>query len=276
MLLVIEMTPIAFSLFGYDIKWYSLFILIGATLAYLEISLEAKKLKISQDFIFNLFFWGLIIGIIGARLYYVLFTWEYFGSHISEIWQIWQGGLAIHGGIIFGIITIAIYSKKHNFRGIRFTDMAAPGLILAQALGRWGNFANGEAYGAATTLVHLKSLHIPDFIIQGMNINGTYYTPTFLYESLWCILGFVVIYFLRSREFTKVGDATAMYLIWYSVGRFMIEASRMDSLMFFGFKMAQIVSLILIIVGAVIIINNRKKNKYEDLYNDVNNVEKIV
>lgn len=270
------MNPVAFSLFGYNIKWYSLFILIGATLAFLEINLEAKKLKISKDFIFNMFFWGLIIGIIGARLYYVLFTWEYFSSHISEIWQVWQGGLAIHGGIIFGIITIALYSKKHNFRGIRFTDMAVPGLLLAQAIGRWGNFVNQEAYGAATTLSHLKSLHIPDFIINAMNINGTYYTPTFFYESLWCLIGFVVIYFLRNRKYTKVGDATAMYLIWYSTGRFFIEASRTDSLMFLGFKIAQIVSLILLIIGVVILVNNRRKSQYEDLYNDENNIPKII
>ena len=109
-----------------------------------------------------------------------------------------------------------------------------------------------------------------------MYINGTYYTPTFFYESLWCLIGFIVIMILRRRKFAKVGDATAIYLIWYSVGRFFIEASRTDSLMFLNFKVAQIVSIILIIVGIVILILNFRKNKYEDLYNDINNVEKTI
>ena len=269
------MNPIAFTLFNFEVRWYSLFILIGAFIAYLLISLEAKKLKIKKDFIFNIFFWALIIGIIGARLYYVLFNWEYFSTHIDEIWAIWQGGLAIHGGIIFGVVTIWLYSKKHNFRTIRFLDMAAPGVIIAQAIGRWGNFANAEAYGAATSYSHLKSLRIPEFIINGMYINETYYTPTFLYESIWCVLGFIVILILRHRKFAKVGDATAIYLIWYSVGRFFIEASRTDSLMLLNFKVAQLVSITLIIIGVVILIVNFRKSKYEDLYNDVNNVEKI-
>ena len=270
------MNPVAFTLFNFEVRWYSLFILIGAALAFFLMSHEAKRLNIKKDFIFNTFFWALLFGIIGARLYYVLFHWGYFASHTGEIWQIWQGGLAIHGGIIFGIITIFIYSKKHNFRPIRFLDIAAPALIIAQAIGRWGNFANAEAYGAATTYAHLKSLGIPNFIIDGMYINGTYYTPTFLYESIWCIIGFIVIYFLRKRKFTKVGDATAIYLIWYSIGRFFIEASRTDSLMFLNFKVAQLISIALIIIGIVILVLNARKNKYEDLYNDVTNVDKII
>ena len=269
------MNPIAITLFNYDIRWYSLFILIGASIAYILVSLEGKKLKVKRDFIFNIFFWALIIGIIGARLYYVLFNWEYFSTHVNEIWAIWQGGLAIHGGIILGILTIWLYSKKHQFRPLRFLDMVAPGVIIAQAIGRWGNFANSEAYGVATSYEHLKSLGIPEFIIKGMYINDTYYTPTFLYESIWCILGFIVILILRRRKFAKVGDATAIYLIWYSVGRFFIEASRTDSLMLLNFKVAQLVSFMLIIIGVVILIINFRKSKYEDLYNDINNVEKV-
>ena len=270
------MNPVAFTLFNFEVRWYSLFILIGAGLAYLLVNLEAKRFNIKKDFIFNIFFWTLIIGIIGARLYYVLFNWDYFSTHIDEIWAIWQGGLAIHGGIIVGIIVAWIYSKKHKFRPLRFIDMAAPGVILAQAIGRWGNFANAEAYGAATTYSHLKSLGIPEFIINGMNINGTYHTPTFLYESLWCILGFVIILTLRRRKYAKVGDATAIYLIWYSVGRFFIEAIRTDSLMFLNFKVAQLVSIVLIIIGVILLIMNFRKGKYVDLYNDINNVEKVI
>ena len=166
------MNPVAFSFWGFDVRFYSLLILIGVLLGYFMIVREAKRFGISSDFMFNLFFWTIIIGIIGARLYYVVFNWEYFGSHIGEIWQIWQGGLAIHGGILFGLITISIYTKRHNVRLGRILDIVVIPLILAQAIGRWGNFFNSEAYGAATTLNHLRSLHIPEFIIQGMRING--------------------------------------------------------------------------------------------------------
>ena len=266
--MVINMNPIAFTLFDFEVRWYSIFILIGVILAYLQLMIEVKKFKMSEDSIFNMTFWTLIIGIIGARLYYVLFNWEYFGSHIGEIWQIWQGGLAIHGGIITGLITIALYCRKNDMRTIKILDMVVPGVILAQAIGRWGNFFNSEAYGAATTIEHLQSLHVPNFIIEGMHINGTYYTPTFFYESLWCVCGFLMIYIIRSRKYCKVSQATAIYLIWYGLGRFFIEASRTDSLMFLGFKIAQIVSIIMIIIGIILIVRSFKKGKFEDLYND--------
>ena len=162
------MNPIAFTIFGYDIRWYSLLILIGVVIGYFLISIETKKFKISSDFMFNMFFWTLIIGIAGARLYYVIFNWDYFGSHVGEIWQLWEGGLAIHGGVILGILTIWIYSKKQGIRLARILDIFAPSLLLAQAIGRWGNFFNSEAYGVATTLKHLKSLHIPDFEVESL------------------------------------------------------------------------------------------------------------
>lgn len=261
------MNPVAFEVFGLGIRYYSMFILIGVMIAYFMIVREAKKFNISSDFIFNLFFWTIIIGIAGARLYYVVFNWEYFGSNISEIWQLWQGGLAIHGGILFGLVTIAMYTRKHHVRTARMLDIAVPALILAQAIGRWGNFFNSEAYGVATTLNHLEALHIPGFIIKGMNINGIYYTPTFFYESLWCIIGFVILILVRRAKYIKVGQLTSIYMMWYGLGRFFIEAMRTDSLMILGFKIAQIVSLIFIVVGAALFLLGLKKSKYEDLYN---------
>lgn len=269
------MNPVAFTFFNFEVRWYSLFILLGVILAYFLLSHEGKRFKIPTDYLFNMFFWALLFGIVGARLYYVAFNWDYFSHNLSEIWKIWEGGLAIHGGIIFGLITIMLYCKKYNVRLTRILDICAPALILAQAIGRWGNFFNSEAYGAATTLNHLKSLHIPDFIINGMNINGVYYTPTFLYESLWCLLGFIILLILRRRRLAKVGDMVSFYLVWYGLGRFLIESSRTDSLMFFGFKAAHIVSAVMILVGITIIIINTKKRKFEDLYNDMNNVDVI-
>lgn len=270
------MNPIAFTAFGYEVRYYSLLILLGVFLGYALLAKEAKKFKIPDNFIFNIFFWTLIFGIIGARLYYVLFNWDYFGYHVGEIWQIWQGGLAIHGGIIMGLIVINIYCRKYNFRVLRLLDMVAGPLILAQSIGRWGNFFNSEAYGVATTLTHLQSLHIPEFIIKGMHINGVYYTPTFFFESMFCLLGFIVITIFRKRKYTKVGQTTGLYLIWYGVLRFFIEALRTDSLMFLGFKVAQIVSIIMVIVGIIIFIIGTIKSKFEDLYNDMGNVDKIM
>lgn len=262
------MNPVAFNIFGAEVRYYSLFILIGVLLAYYMIVKEAKKFDISSDFIFNMFFWTIILGIVGARLYYVIFNWEYFGSHISEIWQIWEGGLAIHGGILLGLLTIAIYTKKHNVRMARIVDIVVVPLILAQAIGRWGNFFNSEAYGAATTLYHLQAIHIPEFIIHGMKINGIYYTPTFFYESVWCLIGFIIMIIARRNKYIKVGQITSIYMMWYGAGRFYIESLRTDSLMFLGFKIAQIVSIIFIIIGVVMFILGMRKSKYEDLYND--------
>ena len=224
---------------------------------------------------FNLIFWTLIFGIIGARIYYVIFDWEYFSSNINEIWQIWNGGLAIHGGIIAGLLTILIYTKKYNLRLIRYLDFIVVGLIIGQSIGRWGNFFNSEAHGLATSLEQLKNLHIPEFIINGMQINGVYYTPTFFYESLGCILGFIIILIIRRNKYTKVGTPTALYLIIYGIIRFFIERSRTDSLMFLGFKVAMIVSIIMIIIGVIMLIINSKKGRFEDLYNDKNNKDVI-
>ena len=247
------------------IEWYSILIVLGAIIAIIMILREAKRYKYSTDFVFNLCFWTIIVGIIGARLYYVLFNIDLY-TNFWDIFKIWEGGLAIHGGIIFGLITCILYCKKYNFRTIRMLDFIAPALLLAQAIGRWGNFFNGEAHGAATTLEHLQSLHIPNFIIEGMNIDGIYYEPTFLYESLWCLIGVIIILIIRRLKITKVGQPTAVYLMWYGLGRFFIEMMRTDSLMLGGFKVAQIVSVIMIVIGLLIIMITGRKGRYEDLY----------
>lgn len=262
------MNPIAFSIGNIEIRWYSILILIGAFLAYFIIQKEAKRFKIDTDFVFNLFFYTLVFGIIGARLYYVLFNWSLYAADIPSIFEFWNGGLAIHGGIIAGLITIFIYTKKHNIRLLKILDIIVPGLILAQAIGRWGNFFNSEAHGAATTILNLQEKFIPRFIIDGMNIGGIYYEPTFYYESLWCILGFIILLIIRRNKKIKVGFLSAIYLIWYGIGRFIIESMRTDSLMFGAFKMAQIASLIMIITGIILIILDLRKDKYEDLYNN--------
>ena len=247
-----------------SIHWYSIIIfvaiLIGSNLAIKE----AKRHGYEEDFVVNLLFLGVILGIIGARIYYVIFNFDYYKYNLIEIFKVWNGGLAIHGGIIAGFITIAIICYKKKVNLLRILDYLVVGLIIAQAIGRWGNFFNGEAHGPATTLAYLDGLHLPQFIIDGMNIGGNYYIPTFLCESVWCLIGFIVMIILRRRKFMKVGYLTSFYLVWYGIERFYVEGMRTDSLMFLTLKVAQIVSLCMIVIGFIVFIYSfRKKIKYE-------------
>ena len=259
-----------FTIGNFKLEWYSALIIVGAMIGISMVLKEAKRYKYSTDYIFNMLFWAIIFGIIGARVYYVLFNLELYNS-FWDACKIWEGGLAIHGGLIAGILVILLYSKKYNVRAIRIFDFLAPAMILAQAIGRWGNFFNMEAHGPATTLAHLQSLHIPEFIINGMKINGTYYTPTFLYESIWCLIGFIILLIVRRLKITKVGQPFAVYLMWYGLGRFVIETMRTDSLMLGGFKAAQIVSILMILLGLIIIMITGRKGRYEDLYDQDEN-----
>ncbi len=260
------MNKVLITIGSVDIYWYSALIIVGALIALFMIMKEGRRYGVSTDFLFNMCFWTIIVGIIGARAYYVLFNLEYY-HNFWDVFKVWEGGLAIHGGIIAGFITMIFYCKKYNAKITRITDLVAPGLLLAQAIGRWGNFFNGEAHGAATTLARLQELHIPQFVIDGMNIGGVYYEPTFFYESLWCLLGIIIILIIRRLKYTKVGQPTAFYLIWYGAGRLFIEMKRTDSLMLGGFKVAQIVSIGMIIIGLVIILLASRRGRYENLYN---------
>ena len=203
----------------------------------------------------------IIFGIIGARLYYVAFEWDYYSNHILDIFKIWEGGLAIHGGILFGLIFIIIYTKKYKVNTFRMLDIIAVGLIIGQAIGRCGNFFNGEAHGPLTTLEFLQSLHLPNFIIEGMHINGMYYQPTFLYESIWCLIGFIILLLFRRRRYCKIG---------------FIESLRTDSLMLFDFKIAQIVSILLVVVGLIILIVKSRGSMLENRYNDKENLDEVL
>lgn len=249
------------------IYYYTIFIFFAIISACLLIFKEAKKQNIGKDFLINTIYYVIILGIIGARAYYVLFEWSYYVKNPLEIFAVWNGGLAIHGGIIVGLLFIIYYCRKNKISSLKFLDIVVVGLILAQAIGRWGNFFNQEAYGALTTKQELMNLHLPTFIINGMYINGNYYQPTFLYESLFDFIGFLMLFFIRFYPYLKVGFLTGFYLIWYGVSRFFIEGMRSDSLMFGNFKMAQIISIIMIICGIYLcFIKNIKKRKLENLY----------
>ena len=255
------MNPVAIDLGFLKITWYSLFILTGIFLAYIIIIKEARRKCVDTSFVSNLIFWCVIFGILGARIYYVIFNLNYYLAYPSEIIKIWNGGLAIHGGIIGGLICLIICCNKNNINKLLMLDISLPGVILAQAIGRWGNFFNSEAHGGAISKAFLKLLHLPKFVINGMNINGTYYHPTFLYESFFCLIGFVIMILFRRNKRLKEGNITSFYLIWYGLIRFFIESLRTDSLMLGNLKVAQIISVIMILSGIILLIIKRKKHQ---------------
>ena len=259
------MNRVAFNIFGFNVYYYSLCILLGVIVAYILITREGKKQGLPKEFISDLIFYTLIIGILGARVYYCVFNLDYYLANPSEILKIYNGGLAIHGGVIAGLIFVYFYTKKKNISFIKILDIVAPAVIIAQSFGRWGNFFNQEAHGGITTYQNLKNMHIPEFIINGMHIESKYYYPTFFFESIWCLIGFIILMFVRRNKNLRKGFQIGFYFIWYGIGRFFIEAFRTDSLMLFGLKIAQIVSLIGIIIGIIIIVTNRNKKYYNEM-----------
>lgn len=259
------MNRVAFNIFGFNVYYYSLCILLGVIVAYILITREGKKQGLPKEFISDLIFYTLIIGILGARVYYCVFNLDYYLANPSEILKIYNGGLAIHGGVIAGLIFVYFYTKKKNVSFIKILDIVAPAVIIAQSFGRWGNFFNQEAHGGITTYQNLKNMHIPEFIINGMHIEDKYYYPTFFFESIWCLIGFIILMITRKNKNLRKGFQIGFYFIWYGIGRFFIETLRTDSLMFFGLKIAQIVSLIGIIIGIIIIVTNRNKKYYNEM-----------
>lgn len=259
------MNRVAFNIFGFNVYYYSLCILLGVIVAYILITREGKKQGLTKEFTSDLIFYTLIIGILGARVYYCVFNLDYYLANPSEILKIYNGGLAIHGGVIAGLIFVYFYTKKKNVSFIKILDIVAPAVIIAQSFGRWGNFFNQEAHGGITTYQNLKNMHIPEFIINGMHIEGKYYYPTFFFESIWCLIGFIILMIARKNKNLRKGFQIGFYFIWYGIGRFFIEALRTDSLMFFNLKIAQIVSLVGIIIGIIIIVTNRNKKYYNEM-----------
>lgn len=251
--------PIAFQIGPFAIRWYAICILSGLILAVYLARKEAPRKKIKPDDIIDFILIAFPLAIVGARLYYVAFEWSYYSKQpFIEIFITWHGGLAIYGGLITGALVLYFFSRSKFINTLDFLDIAAPGVMIAQSIGRWGNFINQEAYGAV-----VKSLdYLPEFIRDQMYIDGAYRQPTFLYESTWNLLGFILILFLRRKpNFLKQGDITAFYLIWYGCGRMIIEGMRTDSLYFMGLRVSQWLSALLIILGvALVVYQHRKKD----------------
>lgn len=254
------MDRVLISIGPITIYWYSFLIFLSILIGLLIVKKEVAKTKLDKDFIFDLIFYLIPVAIIGARIYYVIFNYSVFKDNFIDVFKIWEGGLAIYGAVITGILFTIYYCKKKKQSILLTLDILAPCLVLGQAIGRWGNYFNGEAHGVVTSLSYLKSLHIPDFIIKGMYINGNYYIPTFLFESIWCFIVFIILVIVRNKlKYKKEGIIVCLYFILYSLGRFFIEGLRTDSLYIFNFRISQIVAIILIIIGIVGIIILKKK-----------------
>lgn len=262
--------PVMVSLGPLDLRWYGVIIAFGMLLGFLIANREANKKNMPEGMFIDLMFYIILFSLIGARLYYVFFNLDYYLQDPISIIMVNEGGMAIHGGIIGGILAGWIYCSRKNLSFFQVADIAVPSLILGQAIGRWGNFMNQEAHGGEVTRNFLESLMLPEFIINQMYIDGAYYHPTFLYESIWNIIGFIILILLRPK--LKIGQTLLLYLIYYSVGRFFIEGMRTDSLMIGDvLRTAQVVSIITVVIALAIWIY-RRVNYNLPKYADVDGV----
>ncbi|MDQ0219978.1 prolipoprotein diacylglyceryl transferase [Peribacillus cavernae] len=259
---------VAFEIGPFTVYWYGLIIGMGLFLGWLLATREAEKVKLDREIFTDLLFWAVPISIISARIYYVLFKWEYYSENPGKIIAIWEGGIAIHGALIGAVLTAVIFAKKKGVSFWKLADIAAPSLILGQAIGRWGNFMNQEAHGTEVTRQFLENLNLPNFIINQMYIDGTYYHPTFLYESIWNLAGFLALLLIR-RMNPRRGEVFLYYIIWYSIGRFFVEGLRTDSLMLTeNLRIAQVLSLTLITLAILILWFRRWKGLAGQKYTD--------
>lgn len=238
---------IAFSIFGIDIRYYGILIAIGMAACMLISLRRTAHTDIAKDKLLDGSMIAIFAGIIGARLYYVMFSFEMYKDNIGEILHIRSGGLAIHGGLILGSLALFVYCKKKDVNFLEFADLVIPGVALAQSIGRWGNFFNEEAYGSHTDLPF------------ALNINGETVHPTFLYESLWCLLIFIVLSYMFYKKHSFNGQLLFLYGMLYSAERFFVEGLRTDSLYFMGIRQAQLISVIIFLICVLLYYSKRKK-----------------
>ena len=233
------------------IHWYAVFIMIGALLCYYLCLRNIKKMGYEKDLPEDMFLNVFLFGFLGGRIWYCIFyDLSYYLSNPIEIIQIWDGGLAIQGGIVAGALVVLRYSKKYKLNFLRWADAIIPNVLVAQAIGRWGNFMNQEAFGGVVEESFYNNF--PSFIKEMMFINGEYHLPTFLMESVGNLIGFFIIIFIYKKYIKlKRGDLTYAYFMWYGVVRFFVEGFRTDSLMLGSIRMAQLTSIVFIIIGVL-------------------------
>lgn len=253
-----KLNRIAFSIFNIDIYWYGVIIATGIFLGLIVTLKEAKRTGQNTEIYTDGLIYATIFSLISARIYYVVFSWDYFKNNPTEIFDIRNGGIAIYGAIIGGALTCFIYSKIKKVSFLKLADTVSMGLLIGQILGRWGNFINREAFGSYTDNIfamrylkdQVSNIH-PDVLANVININGTEYIqvhPTFLYESIWNIGILIIIYLYRKKKKFD-GELMAIYFIGYGIGRFWIEGLRTDALMIghTNFAISQVLSLVLVL-----------------------------
>lgn len=266
----------AFTLFGFEIKWYALFITIGLFLAASYCFKRMKSFGLDDDRATNVVFAGFIGAVICARLYYVIMSWDSFKDDLISIFKIREGGLAIYGGLIGAVIVGFVAARINKLRFIPLLDLVGMGFLIGQAFGRWGNFFNHECYGSNTTLpwgmtspriqAELAAEAGQIFELTGVTVDPLQPVhPCFLYESLWCIIGFVILHiYSKHRKFD--GELFLIYLGWYGFGRMIIEGLRTDSLMIGHLRVSQIVAGLCVIISIALIIYMRNKIRVDGEY----------
>ena len=265
-----ELNNVAFTVFGLNVYWYGVIIGLGIIISLALAVKEAKRTGQNPDNYMDFTMIAIVICVICARLYYVIFSWDYYSQHLNEIFATRNGGLAIYGGIIGGIATAIVYTKVKKLNFWLFADTTAPSLLLGQIIGRWGNFFNREAFGGYTdglfAMRYMKEQvsHIPQSVLDNIiNVNGVQYIqvqPTFLYESLWNLVVFVILMILKRRKKFD-GEIFGLYLLGYGLGRVWIEGLRTDQLILgnTGIPVSQLLSAIIIIISIVILYIRYKK-----------------
>ncbi len=262
---------VAFTVFGRQIAWYGIIICAAIIIAISLSIFNAKKSGIKTDDVIDIAFFVILFGVLGARLYYVIFEWNNYvvtggsfwsnlGGTLRNIVAVWEGGLAIYGGIIAGFIVILVATRIKKISLLRFVDCAAPGCMIGQAMGRWGNFINAEAYGSETTLPWRMGLHESKTGVEGMWTSEKFVHPTFLYESLWNLVGFIIACVIFRKK-KKDGMVFFFFLAWYGFGRMFIEGLRTDSLYFGPIRVSQLVGLLSCIAGIIGIAILKVRNK---------------
>lgn len=237
----------SFTLFGRTFYWYGVIIAVGFILAMLYCARHCRRCGIEPDTLYDFLIWMIPIAIIGARLYYVIFQWGDYRAHPIDALKIWEGGLAIYGGVIAGLLTGIVWCRKKKIPFGAMADVCAPGLLIGQCIGRWGNFMNREAHGAVTEAFLKMGLQDAAGVV-------TYYHPTFLYESVWNLIGFIGLHlFSKKRKFD--GEVFLLYVAWYGLGRAWIEGLRTDSLYLFstGIRVSQLVAIVSFLAAAGIL-----------------------
>lgn len=241
------MDPVAFEVLGLQVRWYGILIAIGVLIGTIIALREAKRLGLDEEILLDLLIWEVPLSLVGARLYYVVFSWDLYKDNPIEALDIRSGGLAIHGVIITAIIVAIIFTRIKKVSFWTVTDACAPSLILAQGIGRWGNYLNQEAHGGPTDLP------------WGIMVDGVKVHPTFLYESIWNFGVFVFLLWYGRKKQKVKGEVFLLYIALYSFVRFFIEGLRTDSLMLGQIRVAQLVSLIGVIAASYIFYKRRKE-----------------